>query len=136
MELQGQSQSVFQNGFNQQLDALFGGKDNELGVRVFCEFAEVFLGSAETRQENLSKSLNDGDFKQFLHLAHQLKGSLRTLGAQTLAEACQKIEDHCRQQAEPDLQLLSQWFEEIRIGLPGLTQELRLFLRKLDQKAS
>lgn len=126
----------FVTGFDQQLDALFGGRESELGVKVFSEFGEVFIGSVDTRIGQLTEALKNSDFKQVQHMAHQLRGSFRTLGAHPLADNCQLIEDHCKKEASPNGQFIAPIEESIRTAIPRLKNELKQYLDNLPLQAS
>lgn len=123
--------SSFTIGINQQFDNLFGGRSSDLGVKVFTEFAEVFLSGIETRIQNFSQALEDQDYKQFQLLSHQLRGSLRTLGAHSLADALQKIEEHIKTEPSPNHMQLVGWRQIVIDGVPGLIRDLRSFVGSL-----
>lgn len=126
------SNSSFTSGISKQFDDLFGGRGSDLGIKVFSEFSQVFLSGIDNRVDTFSNALDNQDFRQFQLLAHQLRGSFRTLGAHPLADALQKIEDHCKNNADPNVQLLKEWRDVVIQGAPQLVSDLRLFMGSLQ----
>lgn len=122
----------FTTGISKQFDDLFGGRGSELGVKVFSEFAQVFLAGIDNRMQTFSAALDNQDFRQFQLLAHQLRGSFRTLGAHMLADTLQKIEEHCKNNPNPDAHQLGLWREIVVAGAPRLADELRIFTLSLQ----
>ncbi len=130
------STNSYTSGISKQFDELFGGRSSELGIKVFTEFAQVFLSGIDTRLENFSSSLDNEDFRQFQMLAHQLRGSFRTLGAHGLADILQRIEDHIKSTPSPDVHQLGIWREMILGGTPRLVKDLQSFTTSLQSAVS
>ena len=57
------------------------------------EVLEEFLGSTEERLARLGGAIASGDMTAVQHEAHTIKGSARTIGADTLGSTCQEIEE-------------------------------------------
>ncbi len=131
MEHEFSNDSSFSAEISQQFDNLFGGRGSELGIKVFAEFSQVFLTEIDSRVRDFSAALEAHDYQEFQRLAHKLRGSIRTLGAHSIADALQNIEDHCRKESQPNHQTLLQWRKQILDGIPRLVGDLREFTASL-----
>lgn len=122
----------FSHGIQKQIDLLFGGRSNDLGRQVFLEFAEAFLSSIDGRMRTLSDSVTKRDQERITQMAHQLKGSYSTLGAEALTQACVQLEGTTSLQD----QRIDIEFTKIMELTPHLCEHLRAIiaeLRSLDR---
>jgi HPt (histidine-containing phosphotransfer) domain-containing protein len=71
-------------------------------ARIEVEILDLFLDSARDRLPRLVAALECGDLEAALVEAHGLKGSAGTVGAQSLAAACSRLEQEARRGALPD----------------------------------
>lgn len=126
------STTSYTPGISKQFDDLFGGRSSDLGIKVFTEFGQVFLTGIDSRLQTFSAALDNEDFKQFQLMAHQLRGSFRTLGAHMLADTLQRIEDHIKTTPAPDKHQLGVWREIIIAGAPKLVSDLETFMTSLQ----
>ncbi|PWU19729.1 MAG: hypothetical protein C5B49_05315 [Bdellovibrio sp.] len=133
MEQEKTEQFSFLLGMIQQLNDLFGGRESEIGVRVFVEFSQVFLNTIDERMGTLATAARNKDHAQIHLLSHQLRGSLRTLGAHTLADTCMTMEDGARLTADMDYEGK---LEEMTDQIPVLKSELAAFLRTLPSTSA
>jgi HPt (histidine-containing phosphotransfer) domain-containing protein len=86
---------------------------------VLVEILDLFLDSARDRLPRLVAALECGDLEAALVEAHGLKGSAGTVGAQSLAAACSRLEQEARRGALPDgaLRALRQLWRDTELAL-------------------
>jgi HPt (histidine-containing phosphotransfer) domain-containing protein len=67
----------------------------ELGEEpeILREVVETFVGDLETLETRLRTALADGDFDSQKSIAHTLKGTAATVGAQWICDAAKALED-------------------------------------------
>ncbi len=75
--------------------------DNDAGI--YIDLVDTFLEVGATDIAGISASLNAGDNKQVLHLAHKLKGAALTLGADDLSREAAAIESVLRAEITADV---------------------------------
>ncbi|MEM1182511.1 MAG: response regulator [Acidobacteriota bacterium] len=73
------------------------GTDTALATQVI----DLFLDTVPSQVDELRRAVTDGDRHRWRRLAHSLKNSSSTLGAEALAESCKELEDLGRL-AQPD----------------------------------
>lgn len=97
---------------------------NEAGKPDFVtELATIFLTETPPLLENLEHAVRTNDGETTKRLAHKWKGMSFNIGANTLAQVLQKLEDHGRnQEMEPCAALLLACKEELSRVIEALAQ--------------
>ncbi len=91
----------------------------------YFEMLSEFLGSAQTRIDEMSKAIQQGDGSQLNFLAHRLKGMAANLGADEIAQIAQRLEDLGKQNylkdcssslttLETEIKKLAEWYREAK----------------------
>lgn len=86
----------------------------------------MFLASVDARYQELEEACEAGDGERLFHLAHQLKGSLRSLYAQRSTQACLAVEEGGR---DGNFQTSREELETLNRELKLLTSALEEFLK-------
>lgn len=71
----------------------FGGGTNSFAHQAFLKTVEKFLELSEDRFNKLESTLLAGNYSDAALLAHQIKGSLKTLGGTRLAKEVEVLEN-------------------------------------------
>ena len=100
------------------LSSLGGGRPERLR-----ELLETLLGSNRQDLQRLAILLREGDRTRLAEHAHRIKGAARMIGARTLLEACEALEDACRRSG--DGECLQAPGERLRLALEALQEELQ-----------
>lgn len=100
------------------LSSLGGGRPERLR-----ELLETLLGSNRQDLQRLAILLREGDRTRLAEHAHRIKGAARMIGARTLLEACEALEDACRRGG--DGECLQASGERLRLALEALQEELQ-----------
>lgn len=100
------------------LSSLGGGRPERLR-----ELLETLLGSNRQDLQRLAILLREGDRARLAEHAHRIKGAARMIGARTLLEACEALEDACRRGG--DGECLQAPGERLRLALEALQEELQ-----------
>ncbi|SOV28736.1 Virulence sensor protein BvgS precursor [Pseudomonas aeruginosa] len=100
------------------LSSLGGGRPERLR-----ELLETLLGSNRQDLQRLAILLREGDRARLAEHAHRIKGAARMIGARTLLEACEALEDACRRSG--DGECLQAPGERLRLALEALQEELQ-----------
>ncbi|HHK2281993.1 TPA: ATP-binding protein [Pseudomonas aeruginosa] len=87
------------------------------------ELLETLLGSNRQDLQRLAILLREGDRTRLAEHAHRIKGAARMIGARTLLEACEALEDACRRSG--DGECLQAPGERLRLALEALQEELQ-----------
>ncbi len=72
----------------------FGGRQFKAGLAAYQKCAERFFSGIGLRLEQIGKAVDRNDTREILHLAHQLKGSVRMLGGASLGDLCESLEEN------------------------------------------
>lgn len=92
---------------------------------IINDFLRDFLQSAEKLAQKITAAYTQQNWTQLSAHAHTLKSSARTVGALTLGDICQAIENHAKQQALDSLaQELAHFTAEFEAVVQFLTQHL------------
>ncbi len=100
------------------LSSLGGGRPERLR-----ELLETLLGSNRQDLQRLAILLRESDRTRLAEHAHRIKGAARMIGARTLLEACEALEDACRRSG--DGECLQAPGERLRLALEALQEELQ-----------
>lgn len=75
------------------MDKYYGGSDNPEAIKIFRGCAIRMLESLDRRLSLLRSSIENGNAKEAMYYAHQLRGSFNAMGSYLLATYCKKIEN-------------------------------------------
>jgi HPt (histidine-containing phosphotransfer) domain-containing protein len=87
----------------QAFEEYYGGIDRKMAVHLYNKTADIFLKNIETRLQAVEQGFAS-DLHNATVVAHQIKGSLLSLGAKTLAESFRQIELNINVKPVPELQ--------------------------------
>jgi len=101
--------------------------DAEGAPSVFRTVVSMFLDDTPSRIEQLKSAVDRGDTKSIERVAHALKSSCGTVGADFLAELCATLEAKGRSEDREDLEglvrLLDEEFSIVRLLLAREIEE-------------
>jgi len=106
-------------------DEYFGGIDPKISTQIYTKTAEIFLKNIEERYSSLSANLASNQNQPAIVTAHQLKGSLLSLGGPLLANIFRHIELGVNR--TPNEELLAT-LKESRANLDLFISELKTWI--------
>ena len=116
----------------QAFEEYYGGIDRKMAVDLYAKTAEIFIKNMDSRLNAIEQGLKQG-LEHDLHLAmvtaHQLKGSLLSLGGKTLAESFRQIELNINVKPLLELQDI---FNQAKLQLKDFVIELSTLKTELE----
>ncbi len=101
------------------LDMLGGRKD------LLTRMDEIFLRDVPSELEELSTYINNKDWENAKRLAHSIKGSSRTVGAQRAGSQAEQLEFFCKQKDEPSAEKEFESLEsEVKFALDFIRKDI------------
>lgn len=86
---------------------------------------EIFLRDVPTELEELSTYINNKDWENAKRLAHSIKGSSRTVGAQRAGSQAEQLEFFCKQKDEPSAEKEFESLEsEVKFALDFIRKDI------------
>jgi len=101
------------------LDMLGGRKD------LLTRMDEIFLRDVPSELEELSTYISNKDWENAKRLAHSIKGSSRTVGAQRAGSQAEQLEFFCKQKDEPSAEKEFESLEsEVKFALDFIRKDI------------
>lgn len=101
---------------------LFGSSPSPASSKAFTKCLAIFLSTVDARIQKLEAAIQSRNEDEITHLAHQLKGSFRTLGGNGLGDVMNEIEKNSSSGVLPS---------DIRERLGVFKEELSEFARTM-----
>ena len=108
------------------LDYALGLKQMSGNVAVYEKLLSQFAADAERDQTKLRQHLANGEADKARRLAHSLKGSAGTLGAQHLHEICAALEDSIRR--TDDMSVIDAQLDDLAAALKAMASAIDVAL--------
>ena len=127
----GSSESEEHNGRSER-EKLFIQIKNQYGSGAVDEVFPVFLSSTRNLLNKMTLAIQERDQKALFSLAHQLKGSCNTIGANKLGMLGQKMET-ASSSKKIDWKKMSQYYQEVQVNFAKLEQLTPAVSERNDQ---
>lgn len=119
-------QSLLDHG---AFEKYFGGVDRGVAVGIYVRTANLFLKNIDERLLSLKTALTDYDNQGAIVVAHQIKGSLLSLGGNSLADRFRQIEMSVN--LMPNTEILT-LLEATKSDLVLFSAELKSWINQLE----
>ena len=106
----------------------FTGIDRKLAINLYNKIAHLFLKNTYERLDSIKRAIEIQNQTDIVILAHQIKGSLLSLGGNHLAELFRKLEiesTHLSKEAQMAI------FQKAQDQMPLFIEELKIWIEVL-----
>ncbi len=113
----------------QVFETYFSGVDRKTAINLYSKLARLFMKSLDQKITTLESSLEKNDITQSMLIAHQLKGTILSLGGSQIADSFRTIETDASISTSPAL------LELLKTRKPDLSdfiQELETWVQILQ----
>ncbi len=104
----------------------------ESGYELLNSLIQIYLEQAPQMVKQIQGALIDKNLDTIRAVAHSLKSSSATLGAESISNNCKALEDEISLASTPNMTLIQGWITELSSTMPPVLMELKKIMQPED----